>query len=127
MVPKLPAYFVARGQAHARHHRLFMNVETGTPRMHDIHLSLHLVAVGVGTSSQNSKEHAPGTMPSLGTIGGHRGAPGPTRKRALAHQAKTDLAADTPLLYQEPGAAKKFHTRRVGTTGEQLEKKPRGE
>src|SRR5688500_19392101 len=100
-----------------------MNVETGTPRMHDIHLSLHLVAVGVGTSSQNSKEHAPGTMPSLGTIGGHQGAPGPTRKRALAHQAKTDLVADTPRQYQEPGAAKKFHTRRVGTTGEQLEKK----
>jgi hypothetical protein len=62
-------------------------------------------------------------MPSLGTIGGHRGAPGPTRKRALAHQAKTDLVADTPQQYQEPRAAKKFHTRRVGTTGEQLDKK----
>src|SRR4051812_3792914 len=59
-------------------------------------------------------------MPSLGTIGGHQGAPGPTRKRALAHQAKTDLVADTPRQYQQPGAAKKFYTRRVGTTGEQL-------
>src|SRR3954454_18112338 len=62
-------------------------------------------------------------MPSLGTIGGHQGAPGPTRKRALAYQAKTDLVADTPRQYQQPGAAKKFHTRRAGTTGEQLEKR----
>src|ERR1700759_4793166 len=38
--------------------------------------------------SFNSRKRAPGPMPTLDTIGGDRGAPGPTTVRALAHQRK---------------------------------------
>jgi hypothetical protein len=52
-------------------------------------------AAGVGTSQKkNSKKRAPGALPPLGSNGGDRGAPGPTRQRALPHHRKTDLFAD---------------------------------
>lgn len=38
--------------------------------------------------SFNSRKRAPGPMLTLDTIGGDRGAPGPTTVRALAHQRK---------------------------------------
>jgi hypothetical protein len=44
----------------------------------------------------NSGKRAPGSgAPPLGFSGGVRGTPGQTRKRALPHQGKTDLRANS--------------------------------
>jgi len=56
---------------------------------------------------KNSKERAPGTLLLLGFSGGDRGAPGPTRKRALPHQEKTDLFADDAASISETQATLK--------------------
>src|SRR5271157_5722749 len=43
---------------------------------------------------KKANKRAPRASLPTGTSGGHRGAPGPTRKRALTHQRKSDLSAD---------------------------------
>src|SRR3954453_1601167 len=50
-------------------------------------------AAGVGPPSGKSGRRAPGRRAGRGTSGGARRIPGPTRKRARAHQANADLAA----------------------------------
>src|SRR5438445_653294 len=55
-----------------------------------------------------SGKRAPGRHAGRGTSGGARGVPGPTKKRARAHQGKADLGAGAAPPYTGfiPGESK---------------------
>src|SRR5208282_3077048 len=56
-----------------------------------------------------SRKRAPGASRLRGSSGGHRGAPGPTKKRALPHQEGIDLFADDPRSLHQPPHPPTFH------------------
>src|SRR5208282_5449849 len=58
-----------------------------------------------------SRKRAPGALRLRGSSGGHRGAPGPTNRRALPHQEGIDLFADDPRSLNEPPQPPTFHLR----------------
>src|SRR5208282_1720284 len=58
-----------------------------------------------------SRKRAPGALRLRGSSGGHRGAPGPTNRRALPHQEGIDLFADDPRSLNEPPQSPTFHLR----------------
>src|SRR5208337_4868616 len=58
-----------------------------------------------------SRERAPGALRLRGSSGGHRGAPGPTKRRALPHQEGIDLFADDLRSLHLPPQPPTFHRR----------------
>src|SRR3954449_10570810 len=66
-------------------------------------------AAGVGPPSGKSGRRAPGRRARRGTSGGARRVPGPTRKRARAHQGE-----GRPRCRRRGATLPRFHPRRVG-------------
>src|SRR3954452_9044893 len=65
-------------------------------------------AAGAGPPSGKSGRRAPGRRTGRGTSGGARGVPGPTGKRARAHQGES-----RPRCRRRPVILTRFHPRRV--------------
>src|SRR3954447_19195395 len=66
-------------------------------------------AAGAGPPSGKSSKRAPGRETGRGTSGGARGVPGPTGKRARAHQG-----VSRPRCRRRRATLPRFHPRRVG-------------
>src|SRR5664279_356105 len=75
-------------------------------------ITFSLAAASVGNpSKKNSKKRAPGALRLLGSIGGNRGAPDPTNRRAIAHHREAGLFADGKPYYKRlPKAGQPFQS-----------------
>ena len=83
----------------AGHHRLLVNVETGTMQMQKFHRSSSAPPAW-NPDRRNLESVLRGGAPPVATIRGAQGAPGPTVTRADAHQSHTDLYAhDAKSIY----------------------------